>query len=605
MDRGAAWPGHGTPHVVAARTVSLACFYLTLPAFYLLLGRLAVPPPRRLLVLALVLACPVYVYYSRAFLMDSMALLGSVWFLLGFVRTMDGRSWRWLALTIVAGTLAALVKSFIFVVWLIPAAGYGAWLLGARRAGPYRLGGGRRKPRRGGVATVAVALVCSSGGLPIRIASRRRMPRPGFFRRRRSPWATGACSISGRFSPPGSGASGWAAGTRRSCRGGCSAPACWPDSRCLPCAGACWRQPRSFSSSSFCSPSPTRTRTTITIPARSTPWRPLGFTLLGFLDLRPAALGRRAAFLVPFAGELNAYWRGYHRQQAPGFSGDLPFTAVLRELTPKNSVIVVAGADWAAMTPYYAQRKALMVRNGLEFDQKYLRRAFKDLDDEEVSALVLSGALRTNGEFIRMAAAQFNLDARAPTFSSAAVDVYIARPYARAVRTGLQDTARYTELTVPPAPPDETEKTRRAGVPGTGAHGLRERFPGAVSDAVPYQRRPGRGRDAGASQRRSLARAAGRGHPDHLGFWHHARRLRESPGSDRRRGVWHRGRVAPRADPPHLPPRAGSRAESRGPGRRARSHCLSPAAGEVLRFSTRPDGGDAFDWSYWAEIAVR
>src|SRR6478736_7892409 len=117
------------PHFMAARGVSTACFYLMLPAIYLLLGRLGLARPRRLLALALVLTCPVYIYYTRAFLMDSMALMFCAWFLLGFVRTMDGRRWSWLAVTIVSGTMAALIKSAILAVWLWPAAAYGAWLL--------------------------------------------------------------------------------------------------------------------------------------------------------------------------------------------------------------------------------------------------------------------------------------------------------------------------------------------------------------------------------------------------------------------------------------------------------------------------------------------
>src|SRR6478736_3634552 len=147
----------GWQHVMAARAVSAACFYLALPAISLLLGRLAVPKPRRLLVLALILAAPVYIYYSRAFLMDSMALLGSAWFLAGFVRTMDERSLPWLALTIIAGTLAALVKSATLAVWLIPGAAYGAWMLlrdvraRAGWAGPLRT-------MLWGVATVVIPL---------------------------------------------------------------------------------------------------------------------------------------------------------------------------------------------------------------------------------------------------------------------------------------------------------------------------------------------------------------------------------------------------------------------------------------------------------------
>src|SRR6478735_5894246 len=110
-------------HLSAARGVSTACFYLMLPAIYLLLGRLGLAKPRRLLALALILACPVYIYYTRAFLMDAMALMFCAWFLLGFVRTMDERRWSWLALTMVSGTMAALIKSAILAVWLWPAAG--------------------------------------------------------------------------------------------------------------------------------------------------------------------------------------------------------------------------------------------------------------------------------------------------------------------------------------------------------------------------------------------------------------------------------------------------------------------------------------------------
>ena len=119
----------GWPHLESARAISLTCFYLALPALYLLLGRLGLGVHRRLLVLTLVLTMPVYIFYSRAFLMESMVVMCCAWFLLGFVRTMDRRDWRWLILTILAGTGAALIKSITYAVWLLPAAAYGAWVL--------------------------------------------------------------------------------------------------------------------------------------------------------------------------------------------------------------------------------------------------------------------------------------------------------------------------------------------------------------------------------------------------------------------------------------------------------------------------------------------
>ena len=57
----------------AGRTVSLACFYLTLPALFVLLGRVGLAWPRRLLALGFVVSCPLYIFYGRAFLIETMA----------------------------------------------------------------------------------------------------------------------------------------------------------------------------------------------------------------------------------------------------------------------------------------------------------------------------------------------------------------------------------------------------------------------------------------------------------------------------------------------------------------------------------------------------
>lgn len=146
----------GWPHFLAARTISLSCFYLALPAMYLLLGRIGLSRPRRLLILALVLTSPVYIFYSRAFLIESMELMCCAWFLLGFVRTMDNRQWGWLALTAGAGTGAALIKGTTFAVWLLPALAYGAWMLWR----DLRARTGWRRPTETllwGLATVVVA----------------------------------------------------------------------------------------------------------------------------------------------------------------------------------------------------------------------------------------------------------------------------------------------------------------------------------------------------------------------------------------------------------------------------------------------------------------
>jgi hypothetical protein len=134
---------------------------------------------------------------------------------------------------------------------------------------------------------------------------------------------------------------------------------------------------------------------------------------------------RWAIVIVPFAFQLGTYLQGYHVIQSIRSNGGTGLTDTLRDITPKGSVIIVAGDDWCPVIPYYSQRKALMIRNGLEHDRPYLERAFKDLKDEYVCALVMVDAQRKNREFVRQVAAQFGLDASA-TFSHSTADVYLS-----------------------------------------------------------------------------------------------------------------------------------------------------------------------------------
>src|SRR5258708_2794518 len=100
----------GLPLGEAGRTVSLACVYLMLPAFFLLLARLGIAADARWICLALVVSCPLYVFYTRAVLIESMALMLAVWFLAAFVGAMQTGRANWLILAAVSGVGAALVK---------------------------------------------------------------------------------------------------------------------------------------------------------------------------------------------------------------------------------------------------------------------------------------------------------------------------------------------------------------------------------------------------------------------------------------------------------------------------------------------------------------
>src|SRR5690606_33265953 len=120
------------------------------------------------------------------------------------------------------------------------------------------------------------------------------------------------------------------------------------------------------------------------------------------------------------------YWTGFRQEQAVRQPEVLPFTDILRDTTPSDSVIVVAGADWNAAIPLYAQRRALMIRNGLEHDHDYLKRAFQDLAGEDVSAIVLCGPVRQNTHVLRIVTDSMDFDMTTPTFFHREVDIYIS-----------------------------------------------------------------------------------------------------------------------------------------------------------------------------------
>jgi hypothetical protein len=598
----------GLPHFMAARTVSVTCFYLMLPAVYLLLARFRLARSRRLLLLALVLTCPVYIYYTRAFLMESMELMCCAWFLLGLVRTMDSRRWSWLLLAVVAGTGAALIKSVTLAVWLMPAAAYGGWMLWR----DIRAGSGWRAPVATvlwGAATVGVALgtlrVWIAYTDPIKAAHASAwiftsknlsegnwglfQIKPLFYRDMwdhlmwgwdqavMSRWLIGLGLLGGVALP--------AARWRVLGFGGIFLLA-----QCLFPFAYAYQDYYFYACAIFLNMA-------------------FGCLLLGVLDTRLPRWGCAVIFLVPFAGQISAYWHCYRPQQVIFSQGGYPYTDVLRDLTPPKSVIVVAGADWAAMTPLYAQRKALMIRNGLEYDEAYLERAFNDLAGEEVSALVLYGPLRTNRQFIQRVADRFDLDATTPTYSHEVADVYVKRPYRGGVQLRIKHAQKYYNLTIPGNTHEQTE-----------VKGLLKFSPDVARDTFlnitpsPFQAEFQFGlawMDHGMTSVLSA-------HPN-SDLW-----LR--PPDQTTVIKWVYG-IFPGAYEPEgktngveflvhgeMPDGHGREIYRRvldprqNPGDRGDQHVVIPYAplpGEILRFSTRPNGDYAFDWAYWAEIDVK
>lgn len=601
----------GMPHFVAARTVSLACFYLSLPAMYLLLGRLGLARERRLLVLALILACPVYIFYSRAFLMESMELMCCAWFLIGFVRTMDERRWGWLGLTILAGTGAALIKSATFAVWLVPGAAYGCWLLWrdvrAKKGWLIPL-----KTALWGTATVGVALGALRWWISVTDPIKEAHASANLFTSTTlSQGNWGLLDFGARVSPKVWGillqrwqeaiANPWIIG------GGLVAGLVLVRARRAQALGLA----AIFFFAQLMFPFAYAYQDYYYYACAVFLLAAFGVILLGVLDSR---LPRWCGWLIvaiPFVAQVTTYWNGYRTDQVLKSEGGFNFTEAIRDFSPKDSVIIVAGADWGAIIPFYSQRKALMIRNGLEYDAAYLHRATNELAGEDVSALVLVGPLRENSALLNLIAKRFDFDSSSPTFSQGNTDIYFARPLIEKVQAGLRASDQYPALTIGSPPKGGEQITNRP------ARILPEQARTSFAAITPA---PDQGYFAqGANLQDVSGERVITAHPD-CEVW-----LRPAAGSTRiqwdfglmpiayeregdktdgveflitgeapdgsRRQIYRRV-----LDPAHQPNDRGHQRESIS---------YQPVAGEVLIFSNRPNLSYSYDWAYWIRIEVK
>ncbi len=596
----------GLPHHESARTISLACFYLMLPAIWLLLGEAGLAPLRRLPALVLILTCPVYIFYSRAFLMESMALMFAAWFLLAFVRTLRERRWCWLLLCTVAGTAAGVQKSTTFFVWLLPAAIFGAWSLWRS----WRGGGGKAALATIGWGLGAVAVPGAAVWWWVRFTDVIKAAHPSayiFTSHNLSAGNFGMFSLAARFSPVT-----WRALLER-----------WGEAIMAP-----WLIGLLVLAGAVLVPGQRRRAlgaAALFLAAQSLfPYAyayqeyyfyacavfllcALGCFASGLLDSPRTRWLAGLLLLVPVTAQLHNYWGNYRVQQNVQSNGGSGLADALRAYTPPGSVLVIAGSDWSAVIPYYAQRRALMIRNGLEQEWPYVERAFADLHDEEVGALVLAGSQRGNRELVRRAAARFNLDPDI-TFSHPTADVYLGKNFRE---TALRRLAgdHYDQITTA-AKPAETPEGAAAAQPVPINAALAATAFGMITPApAAYRFRFGLTPPEGG---RLMV------HPD-CELWlqppANARRItwdfgilpaayeRDGGKTDgvefiiagesadgRRREIYHR-----LLDPAGKP-------DDRGP-QHAVIPC-TPAAGEKLVFLTRPNQNYAFDWAWWSGIKV-
>jgi hypothetical protein len=334
-----------------------------------------------------------------------------------------------------------------------------------------------------------------------------------------------------------------------------------------------------------------------------------GLALLGLWDSRAPRWLALALMAVPFAAMTRTYWNFYRPQQAVVAEGWTTFTMAIKDLTPPEATIVVAGYDWSAIVPYYSERRALMIRNGLEFDRKYLERAFADLADEDVAALVVAGQVRQNRDFIDYALERLEME-RVPVFSQDNYgEVYMPRRYAEGSYVRLRNSVtRYgPETHVPDRPAQERRPIELSAAAG------RNSFP--MITPAPFRSDLQFGLLLGDYNGLPVVSA----HSDSF-VW-----VKPAPGArriewdfgffdaawskdgDKTNGIVfvvtaERGDEKPREIFRRLLDPASNPADR---GLQRESIPYTPEPGEILRFASLANGSQAYDWGFWSRIEVK
>jgi hypothetical protein len=441
----------GLPLEQTGRLVSILMLFACLPALHDLLAIARLPRSRRLIVHALVLSSPVYLFYGRTFMIETTALCACVWFLALLRRALAHPRPGWIAAAALFGTLAALTKITTFIVFGLPAAALCAHAWRHRSAGTAR---GRLI-----LAAATIPAVTSLGlawwWVRFSDAVKDSNPFSGFLTARElRTWNFGTWALRGDWS--------FWLHLFETINGyvfaeGAAAVALL----CLPFA-------------------PSRVRWVAGVAFTGFLTGPLVFANLYHLhDYYYAA---NALLLLAAAGVLLAaawddprwprganwlalglvlgtqwfaYYRGYDSYNRHPAPQPPALAAKIRAAVPTDGVVLIYGADWNPLLPYYMQRRAVMVPGERENETAVLEQVLARLPPHAIAAMVVHGdKLRHRTDFVRERTTRFSL-APAPAAGDADNDLYLpAAALALAAPPAAPPTVPFPTNLKPVALPD-------------------------------------------------------------------------------------------------------------------------------------------------------
>lgn len=399
----------GLPLEQAGRLTSITALFLTLPAVYDLLAVTGLRRSRRLIVLALILSSPVYLFYGRTFMIETTALCLAVWFLAFFRRALLNAHPGWIAAATLAATFAALTKITTFVVFAFPAVALALAALAAARLRP--------DPRGPILRSLCAALI------PVLIAfaltwwwiSHSDMvkdsnPFTGFLTARElRAWNFGPVTLRADWSY-------WVKLQENLVGYNLAEGAIALALLCVPFATRTIRGMAGIALLGFFS-GPLIFANLYHI--HDYYYAANSLLLTGAAGLLLAAVWDDPRFPrgtnwlclgLMLAFQWHAFYRGYyshHRNPAPSPPA---IAGLIRDTVPAEDVVLIYGADWNPLLPYYSQRRALMVPGERENETEVLDVILAQLPPRRIAAMIIHGEkLLARPEFIQERAQRFHL----------------------------------------------------------------------------------------------------------------------------------------------------------------------------------------------------
>ncbi|MEO6003588.1 MAG: hypothetical protein ABIZ04_05590 [Opitutus sp.] len=427
---------------LAGRLMSWLFFLSLLPACYLLLDGFRLPAGHRLLFLSVLLLSPLYIFFSRSFMIESAALSLALWFLVCFDRFLIEPRGGAFTGALVFGSLAGSVKVTTFAVFLVAA------LL---------LLIGRWRTRESMFPTVWQLLGRAFGavigpliltGLWVAHATvvRHRNPEAGFLDQHFGFWSFGdlpqrlSLEFWTRTFTVWSGDIVSEAGIilivlyygllGKTYRG---AVTC--------CLIAFVSGQLIFSNLYFVHSYYFYASGVFLIAA-------LGFALAELLSHPALRLWSRWLIVVTvLALQVSAYARTYRDFQRKNIP--VPESvALLQSITKPDDTVVILGQDWDCSFAYYAHRHALMLLKVREFDPEGVARTLQHIDRSKIGAVLVDGALWRDGSYAGRAFGALEVGPR-PFLFMQDLGIWVPKSRQLAVRDEF-DASRFPSFTLRP-----------------------------------------------------------------------------------------------------------------------------------------------------------